>query len=406
VSGLFASLGLAGAADFFADATSKVTGNWAAFGIGSVVNLAMAAVVIGGLRLSLRVMKSLFYLGIVGIITAIAVVAATSRDTFESKISEQWAYSGVFDAAADAGYASPESWTQISPTILAVGLLSLSMIFVMYAAYTGGEVKNVGRSMPISIYGTLLVGGLLFLAMAIVAVKTWGHEFIAAVYTVFFNAPESYNLNGDPNYNFLAAIGNPNPALIVLINLGFLLIPVAAIIFNYLVNSRCVFAWSFDRVLPAKAAEVNPRTGTPIIATLVVAAAAEASLLGYTFFGSVRFLGGTTMGYVATFATTAIAAALFPYLARSRPIYQASPLKPSLGGIPVITLVAIATVAVFGVMIYAFLTNDVFGANTAEGLLFFLSLWAGGFVIFWVVRAIRAAQEIPMAAAFTELPPE
>jgi amino acid transporter len=406
LSGLFASLALTGGASFWSGLATAVSGHWAAFIIATIVNIGIAAVVMSGLRPALRVMKVLFYVGTLGILVAIVVVATTSNSTFVAGVNHLTSYQGILDAAHKAGYASPASWTELGPTVLSVGLLSLSMMFVMFSAYTGGEVKNVARSMPISIYGSLLVGGVLFLIMGVIAVNTWGNEFMAAINTVFYSAPTSYTLAAPPNYNYLAAIGNPNLLLIILVNLGWVLIPIAAIIFNYIPNSRCVFAWSFDRILPIKAAEVSDRFHSPVIATLIVAVAAEASIIGYTFFGTTQFLGGSVLGYIATFLTTAIAAIVFPYLKRSKWMYEASPLKPRLAGVPVMTIIGVLTVAVFAVMIYGFLTNSLFAANVPQGLIFFGALWVVGFVIYFIAFAVRSSQGVPFGAAFAELPPE
>ena len=406
LSGLFASLGLTGSASFWSGLASSVSGHWAAFIVATIVNVAIAGIVMAGLQPALRVMKILFYIGTLGVLVAIVVVAVTSNSSFVAGINHVTSYQGIIDAAHKAGYASPANWTDLGPTVLSVGLLSLSMIFVMYSAYTGGEVKNATRSMPISIYGSLLVGGVLFLLMGIVAVNSWGNEFMAAINTVYYLAPNSYALAAAPNYNYLAAIGNPNLLLIFLINLGWILIPIAAIIFNYIPNSRCVFAWSFDRIFPTRAAQVSDRFHSPVIATLIVGIAAEASIIGYTFFGTQQFLGGAVMGYSATFLTTAVAAIFFPYLKRSKWIYQSSPLKPNLGGIPVMTIIGVLTVIVFSVMIYGFLTNSLFAANVPQGLIFFGALWVVGFVIYFIAYAVRSAQGVPFGAAFAELPPE
>ena len=406
LSGLFASLALTGNGTFWSGLASGVSGQWAAFLIGTVVNIAIAGIVMMGLRPALRVMKALFYVGTFGVLVAIVVVGVTSNSAFMAGVNHITSYQGLVDAAHKAGYVSPASWTELGPTVLSVGLLSLSMIFVMYSAYTGGEVKNATRSLPISIYGALLVGGVLFLLMGIVAVNSWGNDFMAEINTVFYTASSSYTLAAAPNYNYLAAIGNPNLLLILLINLGWVLIPIAAIIFNYIPNSRCVFAWSFDRIFPMRAAQVSDRFHSPVVATIIVAVGAEASIVGYTFLGTSQFLGGTVMGYSATFITTAIAAIFFPYLKRSKAIYEASPLKPSLAGIPVMTIVAVLTVVVFGVMIYGFLTNSLFAANVPQGLIFFGALWVVGFAIYFIAYFVRSSQGVPLEAAFAELPPE
>ena len=57
-------------------------------------------------------------------------------------------------------------------------------------------------------------------------------------------------------------------------------------------------------------------------------------------------------------------------------------------------------------MIYAFLSNSVFGANSGTELFFFLGFWVLGFVMFWVMRAIRIRQGVPFDVAMATLPPE
>jgi amino acid transporter len=407
LSGAFASLGLVGNAHGWAGAASAVSGKWAAFGIGSVVNILVALTVAAGLRTALRVMKIMFYVGMLGVLVAIVVVGVTSHGHFLSEVTKHGGSNAALaHDAVKSGFTFPSSWSKFSPTILAVGLLSLSTLFVTFSVYTAGEVKNVARAIPLSIFGCLAIGGVVFVIMGIVAEHTWGNNFMAAINQVYNSASSQYPFSTSPSYNFLAGLGQPSVILIVLISLGFLLVPIASMIFNYIVNSRCVFAWSADRLFPEKAAEVNPRFHSPIYATLLVLVATEAALAWYTFSGSIAFLGGSTMGYMATFLTTAAAAIVFPYAKKTKWLYEASPLKPRIAGIPVISLAGALTVGVFAVMIYGFLSNSVFGANGTQALVFFLGLWVVGFVGFWIARAVRSAQGIPLQAAFQELPPE
>jgi amino acid transporter len=290
---------------------------------------------------------------------------------------------------------------------LAVGLLSLSTLFVVYSVYTGGEMKNVAKSIPRSIYGCLAVGGILFLIMGIVAEHTWGNHFIAAVNQVFNDAPTKYPFSSQPSYGFLAAVGQPSIILIILISLGFIFVPIASMIFNYIVNSRCVFAWSADRLLPEKTAEVNERLHSPINAILLVLVVTEGAMAWYTFSANATtFLGGSTMGYMSTFLTASAAAVVFPYLKKTRYMHEASPLKPRLFGIPVISIAGALAFCLFGLLIYGFLSNSVFGANSTNDLLFFLGLWVVGLLGFGVARWVRHSQQIPLEAAFKELPPE
>jgi basic amino acid/polyamine antiporter, APA family len=408
LSGMFAAFGLTGAAHSWSSAATSVSGHGLAFAIGTVANVGMALVVIRGLRFALRTMKYLFYIGTFGLIVAIVVVGVTSHGHFLHQLNTHGtSAASLKSAATKSGFAFPSSWHQFSPTVLAVGLLSLSMLFVVYSVYTAGEVKNVRRSIPLSIYGCLAVGGILFLIMGLVAEKTWGNQFMASINQVFYSAPKQYPFSSSPSYSFLAALGQPNVVLIILISFGFILIPIASMIFNFIVNSRCVFAWSADRLIPEKAAAVNDRWHSPVYAIILVAIITEAALAWYTFSANATtFLGGSTMGYMATFLTTAAAAVFFPYLKKTRFLYEASPLKPRVLGIPVISIAGVVTFVLFGILIYGFLENSVFGANSTKDLFFFGGLWVVGLIGYGIARWVRHSQGVPLEAAFKELPPE
>jgi hypothetical protein len=95
---------------------------------------------------------------------------------------------------------------------------------------------------------------------------------------------------------------------------------------------------------------------------------------------------------------------VFPYVRRS--LYEESPVKPKVLGLPLLTVAGAATLAMFAVMIYGFLTNDVFGANVPEGLAFFVGLWVVGLALFLLARSVRSRQGVPMDVALRELPPE
>jgi amino acid transporter len=405
VKGALASLAVATGGDGWTSAADWVGKEWSTFLLASVVLGAVTLVCSLGLRTALRAQKIMFVFALIGVAAAVLAVFFTSRDDFAAGLADQGtSFGGVLGAARKAGFEPPANWTDLSQTILAVGLVSLLTLFVMYSAYYAGELKEVKRSVPISMYGALGTIIAVFLLMAWAATSTWGHEFIASIQTLWYDAPEKYPLASSPDYNYLTAVGNKSMLLTAVVGIGFIVYPAAALIANFMVNSRCLFAWAFDRLLPQKAAYVSPRTHSPVVAILVVAVIGEFSLAAYTFWGSVKFLGGTTMGYISTFATTAVAAVVFPYIRKS--LYEESPLKPKVFGVPLITLAGLGTLAMFAVMIYGFLTNDVFGANVPEGLTFFVGLWAVGLAIFLIARTVRWRQGVPMDVALRELPPE
>jgi basic amino acid/polyamine antiporter, APA family len=406
LSGLFASLGLTTHSTTWNDWAAKVASKGWAFGIGTIV-IALITLILLNVRLALRIQKVLFYLGMLGIGVAVAVVAFTSHATFVAHVNKITSYDKLMGAAAKAGYAAPAGgWSDAKQTILGTALLCLSTLFVMYAVYTGGEVRNVRKSIPYSIFGTVIVGGTVFFLMAVVAVRTWSHGFLSAAWTLYYNDPTNYPFAAAPQFNFLASIANSNQIVVILINLAFVFIPMASMVFTAIAATRCLFAWSFDRLLPAKVASVNDRTHSPVVATLIAAVAAEAALYFYTYFGSVAFLGGATMGWISAFATTCLAAVVYPFLRRAAFNATPEPVRRMVAGVPLLAVTGVVAFAVLAVMIYAFLTNATFGANTRTDLLFFGGFWVIGFAMYWIVRAIRISQGVPFDAALAELPPE
>lgn len=403
--GAFASFAIATGSDSWTSAADWVDGKWVTFLLASGIILIMSVVCARGLRTALRVQKYLFIAALTGVGVAVLTVLFTSRSGFmEGLVAQGTSYDSIIETAAAAGFELPDNWLQLGQTILAVGLVSLLSLFVMYSSYYAGELKEAKRSVPISMYGALGAVIAAFLLMAIAATSTWGHDFIGAINFLFNEAPDDYPLASSPDYNYLEAIGNSSLLLTAIVGIGFFIYPCASLITNIIVNSRCLFAWAFDRVLPQKAAEVHAGTHSPVVAIVIVGVLAEISLIVYTLVGSVTFLGGTTMGYISTFATTCVAALVFPYARRH--IYEESPVKPTVFGLPLLSVAGAVTLALFAVMIYGFLSNDLFGANVPGGLAFFVGLWVVGLAIYLVSRAIRMRQGVPMDIAMKELPPE
>jgi amino acid transporter len=284
-------------------------------------------------------------------------------------------------------------------------LLALSIMFAMFSQYAGGELKNFKRNVPVSILGTLVLGALGMFLMGLVAAKTWGYDFLGSLHFLHYEAADAYPLAVPPSYVFLTSICTQNKPLIAIIGTGFTLWSIAAIIFNHLVNSRCIFSWSFDRIFPRKFSEVNDRLHSPIWAILLSFVVAEAFLIYYSFRSTVTFLAGTTLGYMLAFATTAVAGIVFPY--KLKKLYNESPAKINIFGVPLIVIAGVIVILWFVYMIYTFLVNPVFGANAPEGLFFMLFLWVIGFVLFYIAKLIRKKSEgIDIDLAYKELPPE
>ena len=205
-----------------------------------------------------------------------------------------------------------------------------------------------------------------------------------------------------------------NPIIHLIIALTFL----AAIFWiqppAVLIATRNLFAWSFDRLLPGRIADVNDRLHSPVIATIIVAIVIELFTwitIKTSYFGNLLGLAGFSalVGVIVSFA-----AVIFPY--RRPEIFEKAPaiVRGRFLGLPAITIWGALSMIVNGVLCYIAFTSPVFGGNPnvfdptfLKGL--FLS--ALGIIIpallYFVSRAItRNTRHLDIAQAYKDIPPE
>jgi hypothetical protein len=98
-----------------------------------------------------------------------------------------------------------------------------------------------------------------------------------------------------------------------------------------------------------------------------------------------------------------ITAALLPY--RRKDIYEASPIKREIIGIPIITIFGVIEAAFVVAIAYIFIAYPQFGISTPYALFLNFGMIAVGFVLYWIIRFIRARQGVDIDLAFKEIPP-
>jgi len=173
-----------------------------------------------------------------------------------------------------------------------------------------------------------------------------------------------------------------------------------------LLISRSMFAWSFDRIMPARLSYVDSRTHSPVIAIAIVTVLAIGSTAIYAFtdwFSTLAVL----LGLSFTLLITAIGGVLLPY--RQRAMVENSPYAGRIAGIPVVSLVALLSVVGFGLAIAVLLWDPGSGSSLSANpgkLWLGLIVLGAGLAIYFVSSAVRRRQGIDLSLAYRELPPE
>jgi APA family basic amino acid/polyamine antiporter len=136
----------------------------------------------------------------------------------------------------------------------------------------------------------------------------------------------------------------------------------------------------------------------------------QAAIALYSFWlGSyMQGLTVTGMEIVSVWGVTTIAAILFPYVKRSKGIWDASPYKTwKIAGIPVVTIGAIVDLIYLGILAYFFFfaPTNLEGFQTNTGILIAVTWIAGiAWYFFWKQRSKRVGVDVSMT--YGELPPE
>lgn len=375
-------------------------GNWSqtalgAFVVGSILIATLVVIFILGLRLFFRVQNLLFALGLVAFLLIVFTWLFQSTETWAGHFTANTgqALGGELDkAATDAGYVGGGPFS-LKWTFLAGTWVYINLVFNQSSAYIGGEVRRASRlqlwSMPIAAIvttGALLL--LLGLADKVVSLDTFGK--IAAATGLPFTS--------------VAAQGVGSTVLAALILALFIPWSYTWLPGQILNASRNFLAYSVDGLMPRKLGEVNPRTHTPIYSLLLVGAGSIGALWLFTHWDAFAALVGI-FGFILGFGIVSIAAIAFPY--RLPEIFESSPVRWRVGGIPVMSIVGGCSLVALGCMAWAFWTDPSAGIDgkLSTKILNF-AIFGSGLVIYFVAKAVQRSRGLDVSQRFKEIPVE
>ena len=394
---------------------SILSQNGPAFILGTIINIALAAIAIGGARWIKLFNKITFILAIVGVIVLVAVLFAYSSSDFQTafnSISSQTGvgYNDVMQIASSTGWQSPNY-----SLVGALQLLPL-MFFVFYGAsfgaYYGGEVKTP-RKTQISAAVLSILGGLVyFVVLAVGTTHLMGDQFFSALSWLGWGPGAVAGKNPFPTLPALNAIDGlvvPQP-----FNAWFQFFEGAVMILTYIPwfmtyymwVTRCIFAWSFDRIIPEKFSSVSERFHTPVFAIVIIAIGMEivAAVFIYTTFFYTQF--NSFVGLLSVMILPSVAIAAFPFLKKD--LFEASPpvVKIRVAGFPVISILGILSTIVTLYSTVAFLGIPLLGPTNPAAFAMFIGMFVLGVVIFYAGWFYRKSKGLDLGNIYKLIPPE
>ena len=386
------------------------------------LNLSILAIIILALIFGLAVASTtgwFWFIRIVSIFSLLMIFVFfaylfTSNHTavvnnFNAQMATGLNYTGIQSNATSAGWSANVASTPLNS--------AGAMIFVFFflaapiSAYFASEIKNTARSMTIGMLGGTVVSWIIAALGILAFVALFSYTFMSAYgFLGLINPATAPTGIFNVNVLVLATVNDPN--ITFLIGLGFALATLGLVAAPMLPASRILFAWSFDRLIPAQFASVADRTRTPAFALAVVGILTIIVAVLDAYYSTI--LGGflaTTVIVAIAFLPNGVTAALLPF--RRKDIYDLAPriVTRKIAGFPVLTLTGLLHAVGFLVLIVLVFANPAAaGTNNGQlstGPLTIIAFGLIASVIFYpIARAIRRRQGIDLDLIFREIPPE
>ncbi|MEM0121619.1 MAG: hypothetical protein QW688_09315, partial [Thermoprotei archaeon] len=204
----------------------------------------------------------------------------------------------------------------------------------------------------------------------------------------------------------LAVASYPNTALTEALLFTYLAGSVATMFTYFWLTTKYLFAWSFDRVVPTRFAQVSERFHTPYVAVITVVVLGMILSALYSFLGwSTAFTLGTVIWDVA-FIVPGLALAVFPWLRRD--IYQGAPgwVGKRVGGLPLISIVGVLITVLYAWLGFIAYTDPVITTPTTLSFIVIGGLIVFGLAVYYASSVYNRGRGLDLGLVFKEIPPE
>jgi APA family basic amino acid/polyamine antiporter len=393
--------------------TIAAIGEWAsspgnAFFLAAAFVLAMAALNWFGLRAYLRFQDINWVIGAVTGVLLLIILFGASNETFQTNWDQYAAsaevptYQQTLDGARQGGMPTGFSWFET------LGILPIIWLIAWASTYVGAEVRTPAKTQLRATVGGVVLYAAIAWVLMLAITRSASLDFNQALAWLSFNPPAQGNVEAYPVFMLYAGVLTENILVFLAIAVGLVLWSYFWIPSAMIISTRAMFSWSFDRLAPEKLSAVHPKHHSPYVAISVVTVIALAFLFMY-YKEYVNVLA-PALAYYVVFFLVSLCGVVFPYMKRTRPLWENSSVNWRFAGIPVMTLCGIVGLIYFGFSLYLMLFNEALGAGLAlnsptqrivTGLQF-----AVPFLAFWGLRAYRKRQGIPIDATLREIPPE
>jgi basic amino acid/polyamine antiporter, APA family len=411
---LWATLGSPSGANWFATNTGIF--------VVSLITIGLAGVLVSiGMGGYARIQKWCFYGGLAGFAVVLLLLLFSSHSSFVSSVNSQahriWGVTNAFGAtnaaAVKDAYTPPAfGFTPLSASMLLVPMMMFYILWPNWGATLYGEIRGASdyRRVFTGMFSGLWITVALSVLFLLLVTKTFGNAFYNnsnAVYWDFvYGSKVSPAIPIWPYPVMLAGwlVHNTAFQAILILVMGLWFFGWVGTLF--LSSTRVIFAAAFDRILPDRAAEVSEKRKVPFYSLVLMLLPAVGLSAIYAY--SLNFRNYTldaTLVIAVTYLFSAIAVVLLPFIKPE--LWRASPAsRIKILGVPVVPVAGWVTIGLLGFNLYEWFTNDAYGVNNNDSLLFMGAMYLLAIVLYLAARMIRRRQGIDLGLINKEIPVE
>jgi len=382
-----------------------------------IASLAMVVlqtlILMRGTKTTFRWQNGAFIIAMTGPLIAFVVLLVGSRHGFLTHLNAVnhkfgGGTSAQIIARANAAGAHPDLGN-LNATLPTLFSIQGFMMWNFWSVYMSGELKSASnrRRQLWIMFGALAFDAVLLIIGALLIFHVVGYNFM---YAANVSPNKAYAIPSGPFYQFLGALSVNVPFFTVIILGCFLFWSLPSMIANTFMPIRSFFAWSFDRLMPEKLADVNERTHSPVIA-IVTVNVIIAALVIWSVTSNVFQLVLGLIVLAGCLGVVIVAAAAIALPIRRPELYRASPANVKFLGIPVLWIVAPLSIAIFVALAVVSTQYPALVMNGDSANFWWIPAWFGGLIVagcllYYIPRYIRARRGINVSFVYKELPPE
>ncbi len=383
--------------------------------IGTIIIASFAVMLMVGPKAYLYFQRATFLIGIVSLVVVLGVLATTSHAQFVSNWNAYAVNQGLAGSTYDTiatQSTSPGSYGLLFATLGIIPVASWSLAYGQATTAVGGEIRRPNRNLPIGASLSVLMAGSIMALGAYLYINVVGLNFLSGAGNAYYatlggNTGSPWQFYPAPFFDTFVSVIAMNPLVTLIVGVGFICWILYYPGLDCLMNTRAALAWSFDRLGPSWLGKVSDRYHTPTRAVAFFSVLNWIAMVIFSLnFSLVGSLTATLAVFITMFLVMGIVGLVFPFLRKTKPIFEGSSVRWKVGPIPVLTIAAAGWLIFLIIGAYYYLTVDALASNRPIMLLITALVFVVAFPVYYGMKGLRKRQGMDISLAYKEIPPE